>query len=355
METQEFEAAQDFLLAAKNYWTTTMYRTIKATYAELESGLQKSPDRPAKAIKALQKNTTYRYFAWLERHLQKMKYTGRYGLIPFHSERRGELLKSIKAKANDKYVPELQPDLPLPNYYKNIDTHQHPGGLWTDELAGIVYEYGARSTTPLLGDSHNDLHARLADLVADGTTYERILDMGCGFGKSTMPFVQRFPKAKVEGIDLSAPCLKLGSKTARKARKKNVHFQQMNVENTNYDDESFDLVTSTMLLHEIPPKAIKNVFDETFRVLKPGGRMVHLDFHVIPDEFHRFLHYGHSARNNEPYMRTLAELDLKQILSKKGFKNIELKQFAESENTDLKADDAWRFPWTTISATKPAN
>jgi|GEM_PF-3122934 len=42
METRDFEAAQEFLLAAKTYWTTVMYRNLKATYEELESGIKKS-------------------------------------------------------------------------------------------------------------------------------------------------------------------------------------------------------------------------------------------------------------------------------------------------------------------------
>lgn len=249
METRDFETAQAFLLAAKTYWTTVMFRNLKTTYEELESGIKKSADRPAKVIKALEKKVLYRYFAWLE----------------------------------------------------------------------------------------------------------RILDMGCGFGKSTMPFVQRFPKAQIEGIDLSAPALTLAAQNARKAKLKNVHFQQMNLEKTNYDDNSFDRITSTMTLHEIPTKALKNMLDEAFRILRPGGRMVHLDFHVIPDEFQRFLHYGHSVRNNEPYMRTLADLNLEKEMSSKGFENVDLRQFAESDDLDLELNDAWRFPWTAISATKPAN
>ncbi len=93
--------------------------------------------------------------------------------------------------------------------------------------------------------------------------------------------------------------------------------------NPGFADGSFDLVTSTMFLHEIPLKVLDQVLDECFRLLEPGGRMVHLDFWHMPDPFSRFLHYGHGRRNNEPYMQPLAELDLPKTLAAKGFVDID--------------------------------
>ena len=71
---------------------------------------------------------------------------------------------------------------------------------------------------------------------------------------------------------------------------------------TDYDDNTFDLVTSTMLIHELPPAEIDQLFAEATRVLAPGGRMAHLDFHHVPNAFARFIHDGHARRNNEPFM-----------------------------------------------------
>ena len=82
--------------------------------------------------------------------------------------------------------------------------------------------------------------------------------------------------------------------------------------------------------------------------------MVHLDFYKMPDAFRRFLHYGHGRRNNEPFMQPLANLDLPGLLEDKGFVDIEISSFKEDEAVDLKTNDAWRFPWTVISAVKPA-
>lgn len=107
-----------------------------------------------------------------------------------------------------------------------------------------------------------------------------------------------------------------------------------------------------MLLHELPPKEIEQTFAEAARVLQPGGRMVHLDFYLLPDAFSRFIHYGHARRNNEPFMPPLCELDLTAMLERLGFSDVEITPFAEADGVDTTDSPTWRFPWTVISATR---
>jgi ubiquinone/menaquinone biosynthesis C-methylase UbiE len=348
-----FAAGQRFLLASKMYWTATLYPRLREEYLEAAGGKEKRSVEQVAAI--AEKLTLYRYFAWLERHLQRMKYSGRYGLANYYEEHRDQLLRDLGGANGSDERLDLQPGMEMPHYYKSVDIHQHPGGVWSRDEAGLVYEHGARSTTPMLGTAHADLHTRFTELVAsevDGKP-ARILDMGCGFGKSTLPFVTKFSDAKVEAVDLAGPCLRVAAQTAQSVNVDNVTFRQRDASETGFDDNEFDLVTSTMFLHELPTKVLKQVLQEAYRVLEPGGAMVHLDFYAFPDAFTRFMHYGHGRRNNEPFMQPLAELDLTKVLKETGFTSIQVTPFKESENSGPERRDVWRLPWTVISAKKP--
>ena len=168
IDGRAFAAGQAFLLSTKTWWTRALYPAVRGEYEH---------------SKDLQASVLYGYFCWLERHLQRFKYSGRYGLQAYHAQDRARLEKSLEAAP-----AELKEGFEYPEYYTRIDIHQHPGGVWSDPIAGFVYERGARSTTPLSGQRHRDLHQRLtAAALEKCPAPARGLDMGCGFGKSTRP------------------------------------------------------------------------------------------------------------------------------------------------------------------------
>jgi ubiquinone/menaquinone biosynthesis C-methylase UbiE len=349
MDDRSFVAGQAFLLAAKSYWTREIFPALEAEYRDHAAAAASPIVSPEQVETLIGDSTLYRYYGWLERHLQRFKYSGRYGLQPYHDERRTELRDRLPADL-PKGLLDLDPDLDIPGSFTAVDIHQHPGGVWSDSVAGFVYERGARTTTPLAGQTHRDLHQRLADRIAEGGAPARILDMGCGFGKSTRPFWETFRDAEIHAVDVSAPCLEVAAMEAADAQARNVRYRQMNAAATDYPDADFDLVTSTMLIHEMPPEEIETVLDEAHRVLAPGGRMVHLDFLPAEDAFSRFIHFGHARRNNEPYMEPLAGLDLPAMLRDKGFVDIEIAPFEEADGALDPAYPNWRFPWVTVTA-----
>ena len=352
IDGRSFAAAQSFLLGAKTYWTTRIFPEVRAEYERRVARLETRPATADDARAVMASSTLYAYFAWLERHLQRYKYSGRYGLQAWHAQDRRRLEAALECPLPPGLL-ELARDLGLPRYYTGTDIHQHPGGVWSDPIAGFVYERGARSTTPLAGARHADLHERLTTLALEAAPgARRILDLGCGFGKSTRPFYERLPEVEVDALDLSAPCLKLAARIAADAGARNVRFRQADACATGCAEGSIDLVTSTMLLHEMPPAVVERTLAEAARVLRPGGKMVHLDF--LPqaqprgDAFARFVHYEHGRRNNEPFMEPLAEMDLAGLLERLDFVRAEIRPFEEADGALAPDYPSWRFPWTVI-------
>jgi ubiquinone/menaquinone biosynthesis C-methylase UbiE len=349
----EFDAYQRFILSAKLYWTGPMFRALRETYRQKLSVTPKDmPPGPERVAALLEGEPDAQIFAWMERHLQRFKYSGRLGLVPVHEAARADIEAALNAPLPPGML-ELDPDFAVPRYFQAVDIHQHPGGVWSDEIAGAVYERGARSTTPLLSKDLS-LHERFTELVLARKRPKRLLDMGCGFGKSTRPFYEHCRDAEVVGVDLAAPCLKLAAQDAAAAQARNVCFKQRSAADTRLPDARFDVVTSTMMLHEMPPPVIEATLREAFRLLEPGGLMIHLDFLPPEDEFLTWLHYGHGRRNNEPYMEPLARMGIAEAMERIGFTDVAIAPFEEMEGAFARRDTHWRFPWAVVSGTRPA-
>jgi ubiquinone/menaquinone biosynthesis C-methylase UbiE len=354
--SRQFDAFQDFVLGCKLVWTRELYPALHATYtrklAEAETSGTSAPASADDVEQLLASDPLSQYFGWFERHLQRMKYSGRYGLAPHFSAQHAQLDAELQLGETSELL-QLDPDFAQPDYYVAVDIHQHPGGVWSDETAGYVYERGARTTTPLLSEDA-DLHHRFTrEVLSRAASARRLVDLGCGFGKSSRPFYAQHRELEVTGIELSAPCLKLAARTATEDQARNVRFRQADAVATGLEPGGYDVVTSTMLLHEMPPSHIERTLQEAFRLLRPGGLSIHLDFLTDDDAFRRFIHYGHSRRNNEPFMPPLNEMDLKGAHQRAGFETMEIAPFEEMPGTLASDFSAWRFPWAMIIARKP--
>ncbi len=327
-----------------------MFRALQQQVAReaAERGIEPSAD--TMSFEALvQHHPTYAMFAWFERHLQRLKYSGRWGLAPMLEAQRDALLAQLAPAVEDGLL-SLDPTLAPPSYWLRHDIHQHPGGL-ADEIAGFVYRAAAGQGGVV---DRPQLHARFAQAALVDRLPARILDMGCGYGRSTFAFAAAAPTANVIGVDLSASCLRLAAVETPAALRERVRFRQADATADTFPPGSFDLVTSTMLLHELPAPALHAVIVESARLLAPGGAAVHLDFLPPADPLLRILYDGHSRRNNEPFMHDLASIDLAAVHRCAGFESLEITPFAEADGALDQPAQRWRLPWTMIVATKPS-
>ncbi|MBL8628748.1 MAG: class I SAM-dependent methyltransferase, partial [Rhodospirillaceae bacterium] len=149
---------------------------------------------------------------------------------------------------------------------------------------------------------------------------KRVLDMGCTVGMSTLRYVEAWPEADVYAIDVGAPVLRYAHARAE-SRGAKVHFSQQNAEHTNFEAGSFDVVVSTILAHETSTAAWQNILTECYRLLKPGGVMVHADLPQFMDidVYSQFLFGNETRYNNEPFWSTFRGMDLKGAMEKAGF------------------------------------
>jgi ubiquinone/menaquinone biosynthesis C-methylase UbiE len=125
---------------------------------------------------------------------------------------------------------------------------------------------------------------------------ENVLDIGCGTGTLASAAKRQVgPQGHVCGIDASREMLARASRKARKAGIE-VHFRNALVESMPFRDGQFDVVLSTLMLHHLPGKLRSQCAAEARRVLKPGGRLLAIDFVTAPgtkgivSHFHR---HGH--------------------------------------------------------------
>jgi ubiquinone/menaquinone biosynthesis C-methylase UbiE len=110
----------------------------------------------------------------------------------------------------------------------------------------------------------------------------RLLDVGCGTGRSLDFFKQAWPRLPALGIDMSETYIA----EARRHLKRWcwINFIIANGEAIPLEDQSQDAVTSIFMFHELPPEVRGVVFRELARVLKRGGRLVLVDSLQIGDE-----------------------------------------------------------------------
>lgn len=220
----------------------------------------------------------------------------------------------------------IDPSLAVPRNVSAIDVHLMPGSYASGPgiQKGAIYDQGlAVFSMGLMGDNLDDIGQTMAGYVrARWPEFKPrdILDMGCTIGHNTVPWKKAYPEARVQAIDVAAPGLLYGSARA-KMQGAEIHFAQMSADHTQFADGSFDLVFSSMFLHEISAKTRHQVFKEAYRLLRPGGLMLHME--VPPNRemgaFEGFYLDWDSYYNEEPFYKAFRDEDYRQSCIDAGF------------------------------------
>ncbi len=365
--TQDELARQEFVQSLKLHIFRNLSPGNKVIYEKVakpkfEREHQRPPQNRYEIRQAMEEEPYYRWTGVLKRISQEMLWDA----VNTSVDRQlPELIERAKDKGGELGTLTIDPNFSTPTYQKAVDIHCMPGGYHSefiadDVTAGAVYDRGAYVYgVGWLGPLNDDMGLSLVQnyLLPEFPDFRprKILDMGCSVGHSTLPYVDAYPDAEVHAIDIGASMLRYGHARAESLGKR-VHFSQQNAEHTNFADESFDLVVSHILLHEIPPPAVRKVMQECYRLLAPGGMMLHVEAPLYRhmDAYMQFVFDWETANNNEPFWSAVRDLDLVTVATEAGFAaDKTFEKFVPNGAWKAQGDKSKSFgTWFVVAATK---
>ncbi|MEL7188643.1 MAG: class I SAM-dependent methyltransferase, partial [Pseudomonadota bacterium] len=292
----------------------------------------KEPETSREAHQALRGDPAFNIYSSMRVQAQKMVWAS----VADSVEREADRLAAEAAKANDAPGSlTLEPDFEVPKNVHAIDVHLMPGSYTrgANSLeAGAVYDRGlAVFSMGLMGANLDDIGLSMSQYIQQrfpDFAPQRILDTGCTIGHNTLPWKQAYPEAELIAIDAAPGPLTYGSARA-KMQGQDVHFRQMCADDLAFDDESFDVVWSSMFLHELSKKQRANAFKEAYRVLKPGGLIVHMELppNAQMEAFDGFYLDWDSYYNNEPYYKGYRDEIPSELCASAGFSGDDFFEF----------------------------
>lgn len=133
-----------------------------------------------------------------------------------------------------------------------------------------LYDAIGRLAALSVGGEKRFRRLALQGLAIDQST--KILDLCCGSGQATEVLVNY--SGNVTGLDASPLSLKRAQQNVSQAQ-----FVESWAESMPFTDNEFDLVHTSAAMHEMKPEQLRQILQEVYRVLKPGGVFALVDFH----------------------------------------------------------------------------
>ncbi len=133
-----------------------------------------------------------------------------------------------------------------------------------------LYDTIARLVSIPVGGEKRFRELALQNLVITPDT--KILDLCCGKGQTTQ-FLINYSNC-VTGLDLSPYALEEAKKNVPQA-----DFTEGLAQDLPFPDNSFDIVHTSVALHEMTTDELEEIFAQVYRVLVPNGIFTFIDLH----------------------------------------------------------------------------
>ena len=172
--------------------------------------------------------------------------------------------------------------------------------------------------------------------------YTKLIDVASGTGDIAMLFCDKTNRTgDVTCIEPNLDMLRQGEKKLKKIKK--IQWVNATAEKIPIDDNTFDFYSISYGIRNVTN--INDTLQEAFRVLKPGGRFMCLEFSKINNEILKSLYENYSKAipligkfivgNDEPYKYLINSIqkfynqeELVAIMKKNGFSDIEYRNLS---------------------------
>ncbi len=337
----------------------------------LKKQLGRDPQSRHEIRRAMNADSFHQFWSALRRNTMEMRQQAGRSVVLRQAGSLAEKAAALSKSAESRLV--LDPELEIPNYIGSIDNHCMPGSYHTshfdgDVTAGANYDVGLFVTTAgMLGALSDGGGVAVAEYMKKhfpDFKPRRILDVGCTVGHNVLPIAMAYPDAEVIAIDLGEPVLRYAHARAQSLGVNNITFMQANAEQLDFEDGYFDWVQTTMFLHETSKKSMTNMFAEFYRLLAPGGFMLHVEQPQYTEDmplYEQFIRDWDAFNNNEPFWTTMHEIDIDGLVEAAGFKREDMFTIGIKAKVDTKifpefkeeAEDHGRSPsWHAFGARK---
>ena len=233
-------------------------------------------------------------------------------------------VQELKTRDWETDLAQVQnPQVAYPDYYlKSFHAYEQGNLDWEAALefevaaqsvhAGIWKESGANGDRLLRSSYHEIITSQIP-------TPQTILDLGCSVGMSTFALQEVYPHAVITGLDLSPHFLAV-AKYSSLERHSAINWLHSTAEATPLAANSFDLVSSFLMFHELPQLPTQQILQEAQRLLKPGGYLTIMDMNPKSEIYAKMPPYILTLlKSTEPYLDDYFSLDIESALVAAGF------------------------------------